>query len=305
MQRMLPGTRALRTYEAAARHLNFTHAAQELGLTPAAVSYQIKEMEEQLGLQLFARTSRSMALTPAGRLLFDAAADALATLQHAVARAQRLNRGGAPLRLSLGPRFATHWLLPRLADWRAAHPDVALSFDISDEVRDFDTDEVDIAIRFGAGAYAGTHAVRLFNTQVVPVCSPALLAGGASLRQPRDLVGQTLCQVDCQIDNMVWPNWAMWMAAAGVAGFDASHCVGFRDSTHVLQAVLDGGAVGLLELAMIQQEVAQGRLLRLFDIGLPVAGGHAYHLVWPDAGAEDSRIRVFRQWLLEQLAVGS
>lgn len=128
-------------------------------MTPAAVSYQVKEMEEQLGLQLFARNSRSMALTPAGRLLFDAAADALATLRHAVARAQRLNRRRRAAAPVAGPPLCiTHWLLPRLADWRAAHPDVALTFDISDEVRDFDTDEVDIAIRFGAGAYAGTHA---------------------------------------------------------------------------------------------------------------------------------------------------
>lgn len=305
MHRMLPGTRALRTFEAAGRLLNFTQAAKELGLTPAAVSYQIKEIEDQLELTLFVRSSRSMALTPAGMLLFDAAADALQTLHHALARARRLQQQHAPLRVSVGPRFATQWLLPRLAQWRTAHPDIELSFDISDRVRDFDRDEVDLAIRFGAGNDAGTHTVRLFDTVVVAVCSPALLAG-ARWTAPRELLGQTLCQVDCEVGGRPWPNWAMWMAEAGVADADAhastSACVGFADSGHVLHAVLAGSSVGLLELAMIRKELAQGTLVRLFDIALPVAPRLAYHLVYPDSSGEDRRIATFQAWLLRQLA---
>ncbi|MEG2030359.1 MAG: LysR substrate-binding domain-containing protein [Janthinobacterium sp.] len=302
MKRMLPGTRALRTFEAAARHRNFTRAADELGLTPAAVSYQVKEIEEQLDLVLFTRNSRSMALTAAGGLLFEAAADALATLQHAVARARRLDRGAAPLRLSMGPRFATSWMLPRLAQWRAAHPAVELTFDISDEVRDFATDDVDVAIRFGAGNYPHAQARRLFGTIVVPVCSPALRDSGTGLRQPRDLLGHTLCHVDCRIDGVAWPNWPMWMAAAGVPHFNGDACVGFGDSGHVLQAVLDGTAVGLLELAMLSKELAQGRLVRLFDIGMPVARDYAYHLVYPQGSGGDPRIAAFQDWLLDAVA---
>ncbi|OBV39096.1 LysR substrate-binding domain-containing protein [Janthinobacterium psychrotolerans] len=300
MHRMLPGTRALRTFEAAGRLLNFTQAAKELGLTPAAVSYQIKEIEEQLGLILFVRSSRSMALTPAGRLLFDAATDALHTLRQALARARRLQQPHAPLRLSAGPRFATQWLLPRLAQWRAAHPEIELSFDISDQVRNFDHDEVDVAIRFGAGSYAGTQTVRLLDTVVVAVCSPALLASG-QWTTPRQLLGQTLCQVDCEVGGRPWPNWAMWMAAAGVADADTSASVSFADSGHVLHAVLGGSAVGLLELAMIKKELAQGTLLRLFDIALPVAPALAYHLVYPEHSG-DRRIAALQTWLLRELS---
>lgn len=299
MIRMLPGTRALRTFEAAARHLNFTRAAEEVGLTPAAVSYQIKEIEDQLGIVLFTRTSRSIQLTPAGAVLFEAAAEALNTLQRAVARARRVSRGSAHLRLSVGARFATNWLLPRLPQFRAAHPGVELTFDISDEVRDFEGDDVDVAIRFGAGDYTGAISHRLFDTVVVPVCSPALLRASPKLKTPRDLVAHTLCYVDCKPDGMVWPNWPMWMSAAGVTDFDDSHSVAFTESSHVVQAVVDGGAVGLVEWELVEREVQAGRLVKLFDVGLRVAPEYAYHLVYPAAAGTDSRICVFRDWMLD------
>jgi LysR family transcriptional regulator, glycine cleavage system transcriptional activator len=169
MNRILPGTRALRTFEAAARHLNFTRAADEVGLTPAAVSYQIKEIEDHLGIVLFARTSRSIQLTPAGAVLFEATTDVLGTLQRAAGRARRMMRGPDELRLTVGARFATHWLLPRLLKFKAAHPGLELTFDITDEVRDFDADDVDVAIRFGAGEYSGARSHRLLDAVVAPI----------------------------------------------------------------------------------------------------------------------------------------
>lgn len=301
MNRTLPGTRALRTFEAAARHLNFTRAADEVGLTPAAVSYQIKEIEDQLGVTLFARTSRSIQLTPAGAVLFEAAADALETLQRAAGRARRMARGSTELRISLGARFATHWLLPRLPKFKAAHPGLELTFDITDQVRDFDTDDVDIAIRFGAGQYEHTHSHRLFDAFVVPVCSPALLAAGSKLERHQDLFGHTLCYVDCKVDGMVWPNWRMWMDAAGIRDFDDSRCVAFADSSHVVQAVIDGSAVGLVELAMVASDLAQGRMVRLFDIGVSPAPGYAYHLVYPESSSTDPRVLALREWMLKEI----
>lgn len=140
----------------------------------------------------------------------------------------------------------------------------------------------------------------------VAVCSPALLQGGALSgampAEPAALQSLTLCHVDCQVDGVQWPDWNMWMAAAGVSGFDGSACVGFADSAHVLQAVRDGTAAGLLELAMVEAELAQGRLLRLFDIALPVTSSQAYHLVYRLGGSEDGRILAFQAWLLAQLA---
>ncbi|MBM1172512.1 LysR substrate-binding domain-containing protein [Microvirga arabica] len=299
MNRMLPGTRALRTFEAAGRHLSFTRAGEEVGLTPAAVSYQIKEIEEQLGIVLFKRTSRRTQLTPAGAVLFEAAADALNRLQRATGRARRLARGTSHLRVSLSARFATNWLLPRLPQLRASNPGLELTFDISDEMRDFEADDIDIAIRFGTGRYEGLCSDRLFDTIIVPVCSPRLIESGARLEEPRDLLEHTLCYVDWRTDGMVWPNWRMWMAAAGIEDFDDSRCVGFPDSSYVVQAVSEGEAVGLADLDMIATDLSQGRLVRLFDIGLNVAKDYAYHLVYPDSSRQDPTVLAFREWMLD------
>lgn len=281
--RMLPGTRALRTFEAAARHRNFTRAADELGLTPAAVSYQIKEIEDQLGVVLFTRTSRSIQLTPAGAVMFEATADALDNLHRAAGRARKLTRSAAQLRVSLSARFATNWLLPRLPKFRAANPGLELSFDITDELRDFEADDIDIAIRFGTGSYEGAHADRLFDTFIVAVCSPRLIENGPPLNEPRDLLRHDLmlCHVDWKTDTMTWPDWRMWMAAAGVddKDIDDSRFVGFTDSSFVVQAVLEGGAVGLADLDLIAGDLAQGRLVRLFDIGVRMEQPYAYYLV--------------------------
>ncbi|MCW8126465.1 transcriptional regulator GcvA [Microbulbifer halophilus] len=297
MRRMLPGTRALRTFEAAGRHLNFTRAAEELGLTPAAVSFQIREIEDQLGITLFTRTSRKILLTSAGTVLFEATSDALDNLHQATGRAQKMARGATHLRLSLGARFATHWFLPRLSRFREANPDLELTFDITDRVRDFDIDDVDAAIRFGTGNYAGTRSERLFDTLVVPVCSPELLETGPTPKEPQDLLHHTLCHVDCQTEGMVWPSWSTWMAAAGIDNFDDSRCVAFTDSSHVVQAVTDGNAIGLVELEMVENDLAQGRMVRLFDIGVSVAEEYAYHLVYPENSGEEPGVRALRQWV--------
>lgn len=300
MKRLLPGTRALRTFEAAGRHLNFTRAANEVGLTPAAVSYQIKEIEDQLGIVLFTRSSRRIQLTPAGAVLLDATTDALDTLQRAVSRARRMTRGSANLRVSLSARFATNWLLPRLPRFNLAHPEIALAFDISDEIREFDTDDIDVAIRFGTGNYEHARSDRLFNTVIVPVCSPALLNSGPPLKTPQDLFHHTLCYVDWKTEGMVWPNWRMWMASAGIDNFDDSRCIGFSDSSYVVQAVIESGAVGLADLDMIESDLAQGRLVRLFDIGVGVAPEYAYHLVYPERNNQNSSIVALREWMLSE-----
>ncbi|QCI68889.1 LysR family transcriptional regulator [Phreatobacter stygius] len=300
MDRMLPGTRALRTFEAAGRHLNFTRAADEVGLTPAAVSYQIKDIEDQLGVVLFTRTSRRIQLTPAGVVLFEAVTDALDLLQRAAGRARRLARGSAQLRLSLGARFATNWLLPRLPRFRAANPTLELTFDITDQVRDFDTDDVDVAIRFGAGHYRPARSDRLFDTVIAPICSPKLIETGPRLETPRDLFHHTLCYADRKAEGMAWPNWRMWMAAAGIDDFDDSRCVAFAETSQVVQAVIEGGGVGLADLAMIAGDLAQGRLVRLFDIGLSVAQDYTYHLVYPERSSQDPRVLALREWLLAE-----
>jgi len=300
MSQMLPGTRALRTFVAAGRHLNFTRAAAEIGLTPAAVSHQIKEIEEQLGIALFTRTSRHIRLTPSGAVLLEAAADALNMLQRGISRARRMARNQAHLRITTSARFATNWLFPRLPRFRADNPTLELSFDITDEMRDFAVDDVDVAIRFGTGSYDHVRSYRLFDTVIAPVCSPKLIENGARLEEPRDLSNYTLFYVDWEAEGMVWPNWRMWMAAAGVDEFDDSRCVGFPDSSHVVQAVIEGGGVGLADLDMIANDLADGRLVRVFDTAIRVAPEYAYHLVYPETSSQDPRVIAFRQWILTE-----
>lgn len=302
MARLLPGTRALRTFEAAARHLNFTRAADELGLTPAAVSHQIKEIEDQLDLVLFTRTSRTIRLTEAGNLLLEASIDALDLLGRAVARARKMTRGTALLKVTLDAQFATKWLMRRVDDFRRQKPGIELRFDITYDVRDFERDDIDAGIRFGAGKYPGLSAHRLFENIIIPVCSPALLASGPPLKEPRDLFHHTLAHIDWSRQGVTWPNWSMWMHAAGVDDFDDSRTLVFGSSTDATQAALDGNAVALADFAMVANDLSQGRLIRPFELGIKVAPEFAYFLVYPQAAKDDPRIVAFREWLLNEVA---
>ncbi|RUU55303.1 transcriptional regulator GcvA [Mesorhizobium sp. M2C.T.Ca.TU.002.02.1.1] len=302
MPKLLPGTRALRTFEAAARHLNFTRAADELGLTPAAVSHQIKEIEDQLDLVLFTRTSRTIRLTEAGNLLLEASVDALDLLNRAVSRARKMTRGTALLKVTLDAQFATKWLMRRVDDFRRQKPGVELRFDITYDVRDFERDDVDVGIRFGTGKYPGIIAHRLFENIIIPVCSPALLASGPPLKEPRDLFNHTLAHIEWSRQGVTWPNWSMWMHAAGVDDFDDSRTLVFGSSTDAIQAALDGNAVALADFAMVANDLSQGRLVRPFELGIKVAPEFAYFLVYPEAVKDDERVVAFREWLIEEAA---
>ncbi|HVW55392.1 MAG TPA: transcriptional regulator GcvA [Rhizobiaceae bacterium] len=300
--RTVPGTRALRTLAAAGRHLNFTRAADELGLTPAAVSYQIKEIEDQLGVTLFVRSSRAIRLTEAGAVLCDAAADALDLMGRAVARAHKMARGATLLKVTADAQFAAKWLMRRVERFRARHPDIELRFDISYQVRDFDQDDVDVAIRFGTGKYPGLAADRLFDNVIVPVCSPRLLESGRPLKEPRDLLHHTLVHIEWSRQGVTWPNWRMWMAAAGVQDFDDSRTVVFGTSSDAVQAALGGDAVALADFALVANDLSEGRLVQPFELGIRVPPEFAYFLVYPTEAASDPRIVAFRAWILEEAA---
>ncbi|MCO6051163.1 transcriptional regulator GcvA [Mesorhizobium sp. RP14(2022)] len=299
MASFVPGTRALRVFDAAARHLNFTRAADEVGLTPAAVSHQIKEMEEQLGAVLFARTSRTIRLTEAGVLFRDAAAESLALLDHAALRLRKLQRTASQLTLSLDANFATKWMLPRVDEFRAEHPEIDLRFDISHALRDFSRDEVDAAVRFGKGHYPGLVSLRLFDNIIVPVCSPALLKGPKPLREPRDLLNHMLVHIEWSGQGITWPNWRSWMAAAGVSGFDNSRSLVFEDTAHAVQAAIAGQVVALADLAMVADDLAAGRLVRPFELGIKLPEEFGYFFVYPESSAGDVRIEALRDWVLK------
>lgn len=295
-----PGTRALRTLDAAARHLNFTRAADELGLTPAAVSHQIKEIEDRLGTALFARTSRSIRLTEAGLVIHEAAVDALATLERAVSRTRRLARGAAELKVSMDPTFASKWLMPKVEQFRRLHPDVELRFDVTSKLRHFERDDIDVGIRFGRGKYPGLVTQRLFDNVIIPVCSPRLLKSGPPLEKPRDLQRHTLVHIEWARQGITWPNWRMWMTAAGVADFDDRSCIVFEESSQLIQAAIDGNAVALCDFAMVAKDLSDGRLIRPFDLSIRVPADFAYFLAYPAGSAGDPRIEAFQRWITDE-----
>jgi LysR family glycine cleavage system transcriptional activator len=213
-----------------------------------------------------------------------------------------MTRGTALLKVTLDAQFATKWLMRRIDDFRHQRPGIELRFDITYDVRDFERDDVDIGIRFGTGKYPGLCAHRLFDNIIIPVCSPALLASGPPLNEPRDLFRHTLAHIDWSRQGVTWPNWSMWMQAAGVDDFDDSRTLVFGSSTDATQAALDGNAVALADFAMVANDLSQGRLVRPFELGIKVAPEFAYFLVYPETVKDDARIAAFREWLLEEAA---
>lgn len=300
MARVTPGIRTLRTLAAAGRHLNFTRAAEELGLTPAAVSYQIKEIEEQLGAELFGRSGRALYLTPAGKIICDAADDAIDGMNRAVSKLAKLKRGTAQLKVTVDPQFATRWLMRHIVDFRKANPGIDVRFDVSYDVRDFELDDVDVAIRYGAGNYPGCTAHRLFTNVIIPVCSPRLLTGERPLRVPSDLLNHTLAHINWTREGITWPTWPMWMAAAGIQDFDDSRTLVFEKSSETIEAALTGEVVALADMAMVAVDLSEGRLVQPFELGIRVPPEFAYFLVYPEESGASAGVLAFKDWILQE-----
>ena len=214
MATRLPPLNALRTFEAAARHLSFTKAAEELFVTQAAVSHQIRALEEHLGAPLFRRMNRALMLTDQGQVLLPAVRDAFDRLRAGVRRVEDLSSGGA-LTISTTPSFAASWLAGRLVRFQVLHPEIELQLGATSRPVDFAREGIDCGIRYGAGDWPGLVSQRLFETALLPVCSPSLLDGAHPLRQPADLAQHTLLHALDGIDD-----WRLWLRAAGVPEID-------------------------------------------------------------------------------------
>lgn len=288
----LPPLAAVRAFEAAARAGSFTRAGEELGMSQAAVSYQIKLLEERLGLPLFLRQSRQVVLTEAGRQLSTAVSGAFDTLREAFAQV-RTGSGGV-LTISALNSFASNWLAPRLGRFQLAHPDIAVRLSSANELIDFARDDVDVAIRSGVGPWPGLAMHRLFRVRFTPMCSPDLLARSPPLHQPSDLLRLPLLS---QGDE--W--WRQWFAAAGVATSGVEAKPTFRLDSQPLEgrAVLAGLGVALLSPALWPDELRSGQLVQPF----PLLGedGHAYWLVYPEGRHRVPKIRAWREWLLDEV----
>ena len=299
MLEQFPGLRSLRAFHAAAQHLNFTRAATEMAVTPAAISHQIKELEDQIGVALFTRTSRTMTLTREGEILAAAAAESLDTLARAVKRIKRLENRKV-LKVSASPSIAAKWLVPRLDRFLDQAPGAEVRVDVSTTVLDFDRDDVDIAIRFGRGHYPGLKADLLFTDKIFPVCSPRIITKEKPLSTPKDLLRHTLIHLDYEAQGVVWPNWKMWMLAAGIKDFDDKRGLHFSQTSLTVQAAIDGHGVALGDSSLVADDLISGRLVKPFELSLRTPPQFAYHVISPLDTTQNPLVDAFRQWCLQE-----
>jgi LysR family transcriptional regulator, glycine cleavage system transcriptional activator len=296
MARKLPPLNALRAFEAAARNLSFTKAADELSVTQAAISHQVKSLEEHLGLPLFRRLNRRLVLTEAGQLYLPVLREAFDAIAGGTARL-RQDQDSGPLHISVLPSLAAKWLLPRMSRFRDRHPDIDVMVSANNKLIDFADGIFEMAIRYGQGNYPGLCTDRLLADEVFPVCSPKLLQGAHPLKTPADLRHHTLLhdEVSRQDES---PDWRVWLQAAGITGIDARRGPGFSDSSMVIEAAAAGQGVALGHRWLAAADLESGRIVMPFGPVIP--SKFAYYLVSPEALAGRRRVRLFRQWLLEE-----
>jgi len=292
----LPPLNSLRSFEAAARHLSFSKAAEELFVTPAAVSHQVKALEDWLGLSLFKRLNRAVMLTDEGQSYVLGVRNGLSLIETATEKIMRQDASGH-LNVDTMPSFAARWLLPRLSRFRLEQPDIDVRLSASEHLTDFDREDVDVVVRYGGGSYPGLRVEKLLTEDVLfPVCSPSLMEGEHPLREPDDLKFHTLLHDDMRID------WETWLAAAGVKGIDSKKGPSFNDSSMVLTAAMAGQGVALGRSTLAADDLIAGRLVRPFN-QQPLKAGHAYYIVCPEGKADRPRIAAFRAWLMKEAAM--
>jgi len=296
--RRLPPLNALRAFEAAARHLSFSAAAAELHVTPAAISHQIKALEDDLGVKLFRRLNREVRLTDAGQACLPGLREGFDRIAEAVSVAQRQDGGGI-LTVSTSPGLAAKWLVPRLEKFRAAHPDIDLRVDASMHLVDFAREDVHVALRFGNGRYPGLHTELLMRAEVLPVCAPALLRGPHALRHPADLKHHALIHDETLAAEPGAPDWTMWLRAAGVDGVDSTRGLRFNQVALVIDAAIAGRGVALTRSVFAADDLAAGRLMRPFGAGMPI--DFAAYLVTPPSLVAVPKVKAFREWVFQEI----
>ncbi|MCG8360097.1 MAG: transcriptional regulator GcvA, partial [Kiloniellales bacterium] len=275
MARPLPPLTALRAFESAGRHLSFTKAAAELNVTPAAVSHQVKALEELLEVPLFRRRTRALRLTDAGQAALPTLSQGFDKLAQGVEQMRAHCESGV-LTISVSPSFGAMWLVPRLERFRVRHPDIEIRIDGTDRRVDLTRGEADVALRYGPGGYNGVRVDWLFSQLNTPVCSPALLRGEHPLRQPDDLRHHTLLHIDWKDAEA---SWRMWLLAAGLHDIDPTRGPRFTMETMAVQAALDGQGVALIGDMLVADDLASGRLVRPFDPSLSTPLTFSYYLL--------------------------
>lgn len=295
------GLRSLRTFAAAARHLHFTRAAEELSVTTAAISHQVRELESQLGVALFERRGKTLRLSAEGDIMRQATEKAIAALEGGIERL-RARRSGDQVRVSASPSMAARWLVPRLERFLARHPQADIRVDVSYTETDFAQEATDLSIRYGAPQGVQAQVDRLFVASVFPVCSPRLLGAHWPLRQPQDLLQFKLIHVDWPDAKGQWPSWQSWMQAAQVPYVGEQPGLHFQQTSLAIDAAIAGQGIALGEASMVQDDLASGRLIKPLQTELPVQAAWAYYLLTNQTTQDQPLVRAFRLWLLEEAA---
>lgn len=298
MHGRLPPLNSLRAFAAIARHLSFKRASEELHVTPAALSHQVKGLEANLGVKLFHRGNRHISLTNAGKLIQSDIEEGFASFERALARLQT-EKGNRVLVLSAGPAFAAKWLSPRLPRFIEQHPDIDLRVSANLNFSDFTADGVDVAIRFGSGDYPGLFVEPLMEETFLPLCRPALREGPNPIMRPEDLAHHTLIHDDSLATVKGAPTWATWLKRAGLARIDTTHGPRFNHANHALDAAREGGGVLFGRKILASEDILSRRLIAPFDLALKP--GLGFFLVCPAGTENRAETQAFRNWIVSEV----
>ena len=306
---------AARSFEAAARHKSFLKAAEELHVTPTAISHQVRRLEEYLGQALFVRLNRAVELTAAGAALALTLQDIFVRLEAALDPQQ--HRARSTIVISVLPSLAAKWLAPRLPDFEARFPQWQVRLDVSDTLTDFssgpgaghgesrgvgvDRGPVDIALRYGAGKYPGLHTRRWMSGKIFPVCCPDLLEK-IPLNKPSDLRRHTLIHNEIVSPRGHPPSWEDWLHAAGVDRIDATRGPLFSNTYMAIEAALAGHGVVLAPAPLVERDLANGRLVKPLDMEMD--NPYAFWIVCPRQNLQDEKVKALTAWLLQQAKLG-
>lgn len=290
MASRLPPLNALRAFEASARQLSFTKAAEELFVTQAAISHQIKSLEEHLGIKLFMRKNRALLLTEEGQSYYLDIKDIFNALHEATEKLLARGAKGA-ITVSMQPSFAIQWLVPRLNAFNKLHPEIDVRIKAVDQPDNSLTEDVDVAIYYGRGRWRDVYAEKLHTEYLIPVCSPLLLQGKKPLNSVGDLAQHTLLHDTSRRD------WKRWFKEVGVKGANVNHGAIFSHSSMVLQAAIYGQGVALVNSVMAQPDIDAGRLISPFEHAL--ISKSSFYIVCREAQVDIGKISSFREWVLD------